>query len=33
MNQYLPHTTQAFEVRTLAHLEMAIESLVGSPRR
>jgi len=33
MNQYLPHCTQAFEVRTLAHLEMAIENLVGAQPR
>jgi uncharacterized protein len=33
MNAYLPHCTQAFEVRTLAHLEAAIESLVGAPPR
>jgi uncharacterized protein with von Willebrand factor type A (vWA) domain len=33
MTQYLPHCTQAFEVRTLAHLEMAIESLVAGDRR
>jgi uncharacterized protein with von Willebrand factor type A (vWA) domain len=33
MPAYLPHCTQAFEVRTLAHLEAAIESLVGSERR
>lgn len=33
MNAYLPHCTQAFEVRTLAHLEAAIESLVGAEAR
>jgi uncharacterized protein with von Willebrand factor type A (vWA) domain len=33
MTSYLPHCTQAFEVRTLAHLEAAIENLVGSQRR
>ncbi|HZS16272.1 MAG TPA: VWA domain-containing protein [Candidatus Dormibacteraeota bacterium] len=32
MNAYLPHCTQAFEVRTLAHLESAIETLVGAAR-
>jgi uncharacterized protein with von Willebrand factor type A (vWA) domain len=33
MNAYLPHCTQAFEVRTLAHLEAAIENLVGAAPR
>ncbi len=33
MNAYLPHCTQAFEVRTLAHLEAAIENLVGVQTR
>jgi uncharacterized protein with von Willebrand factor type A (vWA) domain len=33
MNAYLPHVTQAFEVRTLAHLEAAIENLVGAGAR
>jgi uncharacterized protein with von Willebrand factor type A (vWA) domain len=33
MNLYLPHCTQAFEVRTLGHLETAIENLVGAAPR
>ncbi len=33
MTAYLPHVTQAFEVRTLAHLEAAIENLVGAEKR
>jgi uncharacterized protein with von Willebrand factor type A (vWA) domain len=33
MNAYLPHCTQAFEVRTLSHLEAAIENLVGAAPR
>jgi uncharacterized protein len=33
MPAYLPHCTQAFEVRTLAHLEAAIENLVATPAR
>ena len=33
MNFYVPHCTQAFEVRTLAHLESAIEKLVAAERR
>lgn len=33
MQLYTPHCTQAFEVRTLSHLEAAIENLVGLPPR
>jgi uncharacterized protein with von Willebrand factor type A (vWA) domain len=32
MQEYLPHCTQASEVRTLAQLELAIDSLVTGPR-